>query len=115
MADHARLRRPLRPERAAARRPGARGARGRRPRPGPGAGEESHSLWLDLRAFSDDVERALGRVRDGQAELNPGPSLGVRVGNDLLIRPAPRRWPDRRARPGAAAGRASTASTPCSA
>lgn len=54
--------------------------------PGPGAGEESHSLWLDLRAFADDVERALGRVRDGQAELNPGPGAGVRVGNDLLIR-----------------------------
>lgn len=54
--------------------------------PGPGAGEESHSLWLDLRAFADDVERALGRVRDGQAELNPGPGVGVRVGNDLLIR-----------------------------
>ena len=54
--------------------------------PGPGAGEESHSLWLDLRAFADDVERALGRVRDGQAELSPGPGAGVRVGNDLLIR-----------------------------
>ncbi|MFY2764544.1 hypothetical protein [Arenimonas sp. MALMAid1274] len=54
--------------------------------PGPGAGDESHSLWLDLRAFSTDVERALGRVRDGQAELSPGPGPGVRVGNDLLIR-----------------------------
>ena len=54
--------------------------------PGPGAGEESHSLWLDLRAFADDVERALGRVRDGHAELNPGAGAGVRVGNDLLIR-----------------------------
>ena len=54
--------------------------------PGPGAGEESHSLWLDLRAFADDVERALARVRDGQAELSPGPGAGVRVGNDLLIR-----------------------------
>lgn len=54
--------------------------------PGPGAGEESHSLWLDLRAFADDVERAMGRVRDGQADLLPGPGPGVRVGNDLLIR-----------------------------
>ena len=54
--------------------------------PGPGAGEESHSLWLDLRAFADDVERALARVRDGQSELHPGPGAGVRVGNDLLIR-----------------------------
>lgn len=54
--------------------------------PGPGAGEESHSLWLDLRAFSEEVERALERVRDGQSELRPGPGSGVRVGNDLLIR-----------------------------
>lgn len=54
--------------------------------PGAGAGEESHALWLDLRAFSDDVERALGRVRDGQAELSPAAGFGVRVGNDLLIR-----------------------------
>ena len=54
--------------------------------PGPGAGDESHSLWLDLRAFSDDVERALGRVRDGQSELMPGIGPGVRVGNDLLLR-----------------------------
>jgi hypothetical protein len=54
--------------------------------PGPGAGDESHSLWLDLRAFADDVERALGRVRDGQAELQAGKGPAVRVGNDLLIR-----------------------------
>jgi hypothetical protein len=54
--------------------------------PGPGAGDESHSLWLDLRAFADDVERALGRVREGQAELMPGIGPGVRVGNDLLLR-----------------------------
>lgn len=54
--------------------------------PGPGAADESHSLWLDLRAFAADVLRALGSVRDGQAELLPGPGLGVRVGNDLLIR-----------------------------
>lgn len=54
--------------------------------PGPGAGDESHSLWLDLRAFADDVERALGRVRDGQSELMPGIGPGVRVGNDLLLR-----------------------------
>src|SRR5690606_37574436 len=40
--------------------------------PGPGAGEQTHALWLDLRAFADDVERALGRVRDGQSELVPG-------------------------------------------
>jgi hypothetical protein len=54
--------------------------------PGPGAADESHSQWLDLRAFSDEVERALGRVRDGQAELVAGAGPGVRVGNDLLIR-----------------------------
>ncbi len=54
--------------------------------PGPGAGDESHSLWLDLRAFADDVERALGRVREGQADLMPGIGPGVRVGNDLLLR-----------------------------
>ncbi len=54
--------------------------------PGPGAGDESHSLWLDLRAYAEDVERALSRVREGQSELTPGPGAGVRVGNDLLIR-----------------------------
>ncbi|MBW8367907.1 MAG: hypothetical protein K0M70_08620 [Arenimonas sp.] len=54
--------------------------------PGPGAGDESHSLWLDLRAFASDVDRAMLRVRDGQSELNPSPGAAVRVGNDLLIR-----------------------------
>ncbi|PZO07311.1 MAG: hypothetical protein DCF27_11415 [Lysobacteraceae bacterium] len=54
--------------------------------PGPGAGDESHSLWLDLRAFADDVDRAMLRVRDGQSDLNPSPGAAVRVGNDLLIR-----------------------------
>lgn len=54
--------------------------------PGPGAGDESHALWLDVRAFSEDVERALARVRDGQSELAPGGGPGVKVGNDLLIR-----------------------------
>lgn len=54
--------------------------------PGPGASDESHSLWLDLRAFADDIERALGRVRDGQSELVPAAGLGVKVGNDLLLR-----------------------------
>jgi hypothetical protein len=54
--------------------------------PGPGAGDESHSAWLDLRAFADDVDRAMLRVRDGQSELNPSPGAAVRVGNDLLIR-----------------------------
>jgi hypothetical protein len=54
--------------------------------PGFGSGEETHSQWLDLRAFSDDVDRALARVKDGQSELAPGGGLTVRVGNDLLIR-----------------------------
>ena len=53
---------------------------------GPGAGEDSHALWLDLRPYAEEVERALSRVRDGQSELVPGPGPGVRVGNDLLIR-----------------------------
>ncbi|GAB2505544.1 hypothetical protein [Arenimonas alkanexedens] len=53
---------------------------------GPGAGEESHSMWLDLRAFADEVERALSRVRDGQSEIVPAAGQGFRVGNDLLIR-----------------------------
>jgi hypothetical protein len=54
--------------------------------PGHGAGDESHSAWLDLRAFADEVERALSRVRDGQSELVPAAGPGFRVGNDLLIR-----------------------------
>jgi cyclic-di-GMP-binding protein len=54
--------------------------------PGPGANDEVHSQWLDLRGFSEDVDRALSRVRDGQADLAPGAGQAVRVGNDLLIR-----------------------------
>lgn len=54
--------------------------------PGVGASEEAHSQWLDVRAFSDDVDRALSRVRDGQSELAPIGGITVRVGNDLLIR-----------------------------
>jgi hypothetical protein len=54
--------------------------------PGPGAADETHSLWLELRPFSEEVDRALGRVRDGQADLQSGSGPGVRVGNDLLIR-----------------------------
>ena len=54
--------------------------------PGPGAGDEPHSRWLDLRPFADDVDRALARVRDGQSELAPVAGVAVRVGNDLLIR-----------------------------
>ena len=54
--------------------------------PGPGAGDEAHAYWIDLRSFADDVDRALARVRDGQSELAPAAGLTVRVGNDLLIR-----------------------------
>lgn len=54
--------------------------------PGPGANDETHSFWLDLRAFAEDIERALARVRDGQSELVPAAGHGVRVGNDLLLR-----------------------------
>lgn len=54
--------------------------------PGPGASDETHSLWLDLRAFAEDIERALARVQDGQSELVPAAGHGVRVGNDLLLR-----------------------------
>lgn len=54
--------------------------------PGPGAGDQAHTHWLDLRAFASDVENALARVRDGHSELVPGAGPGVRVGNDLLLR-----------------------------
>lgn len=54
--------------------------------PGQARPDQPASTWLDLRAFSEDVDRALARVRDGVADLAPAPGLTVRVGNDLLLR-----------------------------
>jgi hypothetical protein len=54
--------------------------------PGPGASDESHGQWLDLRPFSDEVDAALQRARDGFSEIVPGRGVGVRVTVDMLHR-----------------------------
>jgi hypothetical protein len=54
--------------------------------PGPGASDETHAHWLDIRAFSAEVDAALERVRDGFSEIVPGRGLGIRVSADMLQR-----------------------------
>jgi cyclic-di-GMP-binding protein len=54
--------------------------------PGPGAGDEAHSLWLDLRAMNRAVDEAMERTKDGMAELVPDRGVGVRVNLDMLHR-----------------------------
>ena len=54
--------------------------------PGPGAADESHSQWLDVRPFAEAVEDALGRVRDGHADLVPARGLGIRFPAEALLR-----------------------------
>lgn len=54
--------------------------------PGPGASDESHAQWLDLRPFSDEVDAALQRARDGFAEIVPGRGIGIRLSVDMLHR-----------------------------
>lgn len=54
--------------------------------PGPGASEESHAQWLDIRAFSSEVDASLLRARDGFSEIIPGRGLGIRVSVDMLQR-----------------------------
>lgn len=54
--------------------------------PGPGASGESHAQWLDLRPFAAEVDAAIGRVRDGHADLLPARGMGVRVSADMLLR-----------------------------
>jgi len=54
--------------------------------PGPGASDESHAQWLDLRPFSDEVDAALQRARDGYADIVPGRGMGIRVSVDMLHR-----------------------------
>lgn len=54
--------------------------------PGPGASDEGHAQWLDLRPFSDEVDAALQRARDGFSEIVPGRGMGIRVSVDMLQR-----------------------------
>jgi hypothetical protein len=54
--------------------------------PGPGAKDESHSQWLDLRPFMRAVDEALGRVRDGHADLVPQRGMGIRFPVEALLR-----------------------------
>jgi hypothetical protein len=54
--------------------------------PGPGASDETPAQWLDLRAFSGEVDAALARARDGYSEIVPGRGMGIRVSTDMLQR-----------------------------
>lgn len=54
--------------------------------PGPGASDESHALWLDVRTYIRETEQAIARQRDGFAELVPGRGVGIRLNIDVLMR-----------------------------
>jgi hypothetical protein len=54
--------------------------------PGPGASDETPTQWLDLRAFSGEVDAALARAHDGYSEVVPGRGMGIRVSADMLQR-----------------------------
>lgn len=54
--------------------------------PGPGASDESHALWIDLRPYAEDVDAALKRQRDGYSELVPGRGFGTKLSVDVLQR-----------------------------
>ena len=54
--------------------------------PGPGASGESHALWLDLRVYSQDVDKALQNLREGHGEMVPGRLPGFRISADMLMR-----------------------------
>lgn len=54
--------------------------------PGPGAADEAHSQWLDLRAFSSAVDDALTRVNEGFADLLPARGMGIRFPVEALLR-----------------------------
>lgn len=54
--------------------------------PGVARDDEAGSLWVDLRAFIDDVEQALGRLHDGFADLVPGRGASLRLSEDELLR-----------------------------
>lgn len=54
--------------------------------PGPGAGDEAHSLWLDIRHFSAAVNEALQRANGSEAELVPQRGMAVRLDVDVLRR-----------------------------
>jgi hypothetical protein len=54
--------------------------------PGPGVVGEAATRWLDMAAFTDEVEAALARARDGAAQLIPARGQGVRVTVEMLRR-----------------------------
>ena len=54
--------------------------------PGPGASDESHAQWIDIRPFSGEVDASLQRARDGFSEIVPGRGVGIRVSVDMLNR-----------------------------
>ena len=54
--------------------------------PGQRLDEEADPLWLDLRAYSEEVTRALSRVNDGHAEVFPGRNMAIQVSAGMLQR-----------------------------
>jgi cyclic-di-GMP-binding protein len=54
--------------------------------PGPAISGESYALWLDLRDFSRETERAIEAQRDGFGEIVPGRGLGMKFSIDMLTR-----------------------------
>ena len=54
--------------------------------PGPGVVGETATRWLEMSAFVDEVEAALGRARDGMSLLMPVRGNGVRVSVEMLHR-----------------------------
>ncbi len=54
--------------------------------PGPGASDESHAQWIDIRPFSEEVDAAMARAREGSSEIVPSRGVGIRVSVDMLQR-----------------------------
>jgi hypothetical protein len=54
--------------------------------PGPGVVGETPRQWLDMAAFVSEVDSALQRQQEGQADLMPPRGPGIRVGVEMLER-----------------------------
>ncbi len=54
--------------------------------PGPGVVGETPLQWLDMAAFVSEVDSALQREHEGQADLMPPRGPGIRVGVEMLER-----------------------------
>lgn len=54
--------------------------------PGPGVVGEAATRWLDMAAFTEEVDAALQRARGGVSQLMPARGLGVPVSVEMLRR-----------------------------